>query len=366
MRRHFFLFFFLTAGIAGAFALCNYALVYLAGEQLPYETIARLQQENHAVLYAPVFNNDELSYKLALYRLRRPDVLVAGSSRALQFPESFFRGSSVNCGRAITTMNTAVSFFRQLGEGPLPRLVLVVLDYWWFSRDYAPDSSRQAQKLTSGTERTPDMFFLPLYYLARGKYGLGGLLDHSPVLTGTPAAGPQRIGLQAIGQGGGFRYDGSLQERAAAGQSTDWRKEVERFRGKSVAFTSGARLYPRPVDRFFEEIARLRERGVAVVCVFPPVTAAFYEELQGNPQLRYAQEVMDYAEKYGAENLTDPARCGITDGQFIDIVHTRPEANAKLLLFLAEKNAAIRENICYERLQDAINGVGGQENLSER
>lgn len=367
MHRKFFLFFSITTLVAGAFALCNYALVYLAGEQLPYETIARLQQENHAILYAPVFNNDEFTYKLALSRLRKPEVLVVGSSRALQFPGSFFRGSSVNCGRAITTMNSAISFFRLLGEGPLPRFMLVIMDYWWFSRDFAEDSTRQLLKMTSGTERTPDMFFLPLYYLARGRFDLGGLLGQSPVLA-AEAAGVRSIGLQAIGQGKGFRYDGSYRNPEAEGEGPDmdWRQALEQQRGRSSALTRGAQLYPRPVDRFFEEIARLREQGVAVVCVFPPVAPVLYEEIQGNRQLRYALEVMDYARKYGAEDLTDPARCGITDRQFTDIVHTRPVANAKLLLFLAEKNAAIRENICYERLQDVVNGVGGQENLSER
>ena len=80
---------------------CSYLLVYLmapfllngivlynAGELLPLDEIAQIQQRDD-VLYGSAIHDVRREHKLALIQARKPDIIALGSSRTSAFRQEF-------------------------------------------------------------------------------------------------------------------------------------------------------------------------------------------------------------------------------------------------------------------------------------
>ncbi|WP_319582603.1 SGNH/GDSL hydrolase family protein [uncultured Pseudodesulfovibrio sp.] len=329
MLKRFFITFGLVALLYGGFAAFNFSLVYLAGETRPYTEIARAQQTNPDTLYGPLFNNDHEAYKYALMEERPHEVVVAGSSRALQFRQPFFSKPMVNCGRIMSSVQTALDFFEYMEKEP-PRTILVTFDFWWFRDPLNKRTGGHKSSLSTGTERSLDMFFLPSLYVAEGKISIGRVLQGSPLLNGQS----RRIGLRSVNEDAGFEADGSHHEPQGSQRThADMVANVKTRIGRTE-FRYNDRLQTAAVDALFAEVAKLESLGHKVIVLFPPLSPAFEEELENNPGYAYVAKTLQYAERYGAVDMQDPARLGLTTDYFMDSLHPSPRGDAKVLLEL--------------------------------
>ena len=71
-------------------SLCLVGLAWHSGEALPIKIVVNQQQSSEGIIYGTRQIEDILSYKLASYEWRQPDILILGSSRLLQFRSEFF------------------------------------------------------------------------------------------------------------------------------------------------------------------------------------------------------------------------------------------------------------------------------------
>ncbi|OIQ50023.1 hypothetical protein BerOc1_01953 [Pseudodesulfovibrio hydrargyri] len=338
MPKRFSITFALVVLIYGGFAAFNFSLVYLAGETLPYTDIAHAQQERPGTLYGPLFNNDHAAYKYALMEARPHEVVVAGSSRALQFRQPFFSKPMVNCGRIMSSVRTALNFFEYMEKQP-PKTILVMLDFWWFREPLKELTGGYRYTLSTGTERSLDMFFLPSWYVAEGKIGIGRVLQGSPRLDGRSG----RIGLRSENEDAGFEADGSHHEPGGARQTHEAMVANVGTRIGKTEFRYSDRLQTGALDALFAEVAKLEGLGHKVVVVFPPISPAFEVELENNAGYAYVGKTLDYAARHGAVDLQDPARLGLPPAEFLDSLHPSARGDAKVLLELAHLRPELRE-----------------------
>ncbi|EGB15584.1 hypothetical protein DND132_2381 [Pseudodesulfovibrio mercurii] len=337
MTRRFFITFALVVLVYGGFAAFNFSLVHLAGETRPYADIARAQQEHPDILYGPLFNNGHAAYKYALMEARPHEVVVAGSSRALQFRQAFFAAPMVNCGRIMSSVRTALNFFEYMEKQP-PKTILVTVDFWWFREPLNEVTGEHVFTLPDGTERSLDMFYMPAWYVTRGKIGVAGVLDNAPLFHARSGL----IGLRAISQGEGFEADGAHHgPRGTQRTHEDMVANVKTRIGKTE-FRYSDRLQTGALDAFFGKVAELERLGHTVVVVFPPISPAFEDELATNKGYGYVAKTLEDAVRRGAVDMQDPARLGLAPAEFLDSLHPTTRGDARLLLELARLHPELR------------------------
>lgn len=334
MIRRFFISFLLVTAVFGGFAAANFALVYLAGETTAYSDIARMQQENPGTLYGPLFNDNHGAYKYALLAARPHDIVVVGSSRALRFKQVFFNRPMVNCGRAMSSVRSALNFFDRMADEP-PKSILVLADFWWFRDPLREVTGGHEFSLPTGSERSLDMFYEPASYVLTGK------IDPMPVVEGSPILGGRQIGFRALERGSGFQADGSILDPGRQTQSE--MEATVRTRIGATEFKFHDRLEKGALDAFFAGVDRLRGFGHKVTVIFPPVSPAMTSAVWGDSRYGYVQKTLEYAGSKGAFDYTDLGRLGLTVDEFADDLHTTSRGDAIILRDLAGRSPEVAE-----------------------
>ena len=116
-----------------------YWFLVAAGEHYKVDRVVA-HQSKHGGLYGTAIHNSERSYKLAILEKTTPRIAVIGSSRVLQFRGEFFDSSFANLGRMLLSAQTARRTFSEVMKTGHPDILIVGVDYWWFSGGYtAPD-----------------------------------------------------------------------------------------------------------------------------------------------------------------------------------------------------------------------------------
>ena len=337
MAKRFIITFILVILVYGGFVAFNFGVVYLAGETRSYEDIARTQQAAPDTLYGPVFNNNHGSYKYALLKARPHEVVVAGSSRALQYRQLFFNRPMVNCGRILSSMRTALNFFDYMAGQP-PKTILVLADFWWFRKPLRAVTGGHEFTVSTGTERSLDMFFMPAWYALQGK------IDVALVLRNFRLSGHDSglIGIRAMEQGTGFEADGSFfSGRGTARSHADMVANVKTRIG-ATEFSYSNKVQTAALDAFFAKVAELEGLGHKVIVLFPPMSPAVFEEITTNKGYAYVAKTVAYAREHGALDFSDPAALGLTPDEFQDSLHTTSRGDATLLRDLAGNDPDLR------------------------
>ncbi len=132
-------------GIFVAFYMCLLVAISLptlilwhSGEAWPVQNIIK-HQKNHDSLWSHGLIDKEIEYKRALYLSSKPEIILLGSSRVLQYRQSFFNKPFVNLGRGIRLADLAneTAF---LTQNPNLKVVLYGLDYWNYSNQFCTRS----------------------------------------------------------------------------------------------------------------------------------------------------------------------------------------------------------------------------------
>ncbi|BCS89089.1 hypothetical protein [Pseudodesulfovibrio sediminis] len=343
MAKRFIITFILVVFVYGGFAGLNIGLVMLAGETRAYTDIAREQQDDPGTIYGPLFNNDHASYKYALLKERPADVIVVGSSRALQYRQAFFSKPMVNCGRIVASVRNTLNFFDQLSKDPKPRTVIVLADFWWFRKPLRKVTGGHVFTHSTGTERSLNMFYKPFWYMLNGKINLRTVMSDKE----------NRIGFRARQNDIGFFPDGSYHDKEKSISYEAMLADMKARIGKQ-GLSYSTTLRQKAVDAFIHGVDSLQAAGHTVIVIFPPLSPAMHDILSANPKFGYIAKTTEYAKQFGAIDYHDPARLGLDTADFEDALHTSSRADAILLRDLARSNTAIRNVINHDFIEAFI------------
>ena len=190
------------------------AFLWRSGEMLPSGRIVDFQLSENAIWSTGIFDN-EPTYKLALYRRIKPDIVAVGSSRVLQMRGRHFKGTFANLGRGLNFGRLAEEM-RSLTGIHKPRFVMVGLDYWafdeaWFNRWTNKNTIVAASGLMKSNEAPAVLsaeVITPYELMLKGKVAPGQFL--TTALSPDRRSG-RRLGLRAhVFDLGGYDKEGSF------------------------------------------------------------------------------------------------------------------------------------------------------------
>ncbi len=325
--------------------LLSYRFLRQYGETLsPAKVVERLEA-NPGLFYRSAMHDDLRETALETLRRRQPEVIALGSSLPLYLRQEFFSSSFVCAAGVMDSLNDGEIFVRRMQEIARPKLVLFVLDFWWFT-----DAEVRFRGLINAPNQSPRLSFtklrLPYKLLGRRQITLKQFLGLEPVPT-VAAVGNPPLGLMARLDGVGRRSDGSeLNGLVFTERARDFYEPIRRhfanadeFVMQPGRFGPDLKIRPERVEVLRRIIQRLEARGSQVILIYPPMAPPIAAAMERSGHHGHVLELGRQILSLGPEayDFHSPAALGIPIGEFSDTHHAGNNAYMRLLARILEQ-----------------------------
>lgn len=320
--RRYALIFVLPMLVASALLGLSYLLLARAGETIDPITAAEMQQSADIRYSSGLFYRPR-PYKIERAKLAKADVVLLGSSRAMQFLKDPWKVTAYNAGGTMRDLESGEIFVNAILEIYRPKQIIITLDWWWFSTTRRPDNPADASPLTPLTlhELTQPAVWLWEGTLSPSAFGK---------LLFAPSDLSHDIGVPALFRDAGWdpfgHYDyGISLTQPSAGSDVGFKETLD-----DIARTSkrNDRAPWHPISepnwqRMEALVKRLQEHDVETILVLPPVAPAIYDWLQAQPEPNIVNEVRRRLGTLPALtfDLHDPHSIGTDGCEFVDGIH---------------------------------------------
>lgn len=253
-------------------------MVLIAGkENSNVDDIITSQAENKKqILYGVLYSAPDIYYKYHSVLRRRPEVIVAGSSRVLKFRDKFFNDDVrfFNAGRIADKLAHVSRFIDWLPANKTPKIMILGMDSWWFQ-------CTPFEENLGSPDNPPSLGNIFSEWLTVYKYCVINRFNLKSLFTDTYHDGKTRIGVRALFYNTGYRNDGSLNEDGFASDP------YNRKYGKDHTFSSFMASLQNPKNRYdtvcqasLDELKNLLEkcksRNIQVIGYLTPVVDTGY------------------------------------------------------------------------------------------
>jgi hypothetical protein len=302
-------------------------------------------------IYGTALNNNLREISFALYELRKPKILVMSSSRGVDFRSQFFR-KEFGCACSImSNIEEGQQFSTAISNGPAPEVVILGLDFWWFSQT-DDHSTVRWNGLGRAPELTRPAALTPYEWLYQGKISFADMVS---VMAGrlqrTSLSSEPKLGVQAIVDAKGTRPDGTwsplgtaaTRERPVAIDAYMNRMIAEPeliLLEKSGRYSPDQKLSEERIDELKQLIGSLEQRGSKVVLMLLPIVPGFIDEMAATGRYQFIDLLRERLAKLGTEyyDKLDPRTFGGTVCEFKDPHHGGNALYAKMLLSAARQH----------------------------
>lgn len=369
--RRFLAAYFLILFLLSIPLLMNLVFIHHAVENMPFRDLVRIQQEKNAI-YGTALNQNTFAYKLELVKYVKPEVLMLGSSRVVQLRGEVFNAPFVNCGLAMNHLNEGRMFLEKILAFHRPKLILLGLDFWWFS-----DENRMPERYhyhqNDGATLTFEKLTKPFLFLGQSKLSFRDyfrilfLKDRTNRITNY-----ENMGLRAICTSDGFRKDGSnLNARALFGLTPSRMREIDfpDGRGRRGRFLQKHRYWEELSKSRLEELSKMiqlcKNGGVRLIIFLPPVSQPAYRTLLSEPDRHhFLKDLEEYIETLPEEtyNFHDIRQIDSNDSECIDNVHIGEVAYHRLLLTIVKRNpkSPLKGYLAIDLMEEVIQKFSGK------
>ncbi len=316
------------------FLLLTGFMIY-TGESMPLDMVARMQMGDEPVLYRPRYGNRDLDFKTISANLRQPDVLIAGSSRVLQFRSLFFDKAPnefYNAGAPAWQLGDV----RRLLDGLTftPRVLILGLDQPWFNDAYA------GEPIPAPVSDFAELFMVNRSFLqdvlSGEAFDLGMYLRRVE-----PEHGGLALGLRAIRDGHGFRNDGS--EQYGDFLVAHWlypenerQRHLDDLRDGKDMYVYGDTVSAARLQQLDDLLRWCAERGIFVIGYLPSYMPTLYPQMLGDGNHTYIEKLdaavapLFAGRGFAFFDFSDGAALGATDEDFFDGWHASERINLRL------------------------------------
>lgn len=335
--------------------------LYVAGELVPLDTIVQRQQQNEDLLFGVAYHNPNPSYKVIGSQIIKPDILVLGTSRVLQFRSGYFNTGShsfYNAGHGVDAIRDFLIFLEKLPKDDLPSLLITGLDQNFFNPKWDPfltsvDSidthlnKSEYRALGSWKQVYGDFF--------DGKFSLT-----SPFQKESPNNKYYCLGLNAIMNGVGYRHDGShrLGNQVQPYVLTDatksqYRDGIDRFQHTTTI--------SQPAMKELEKIQQFcSENKIHLVAFLPPFANEVYDLIGEIDGLSYILELPGHIEPMFAStnhtffNFSDPQNCNSGDNEMLDDIHGSEVTYLRMTIHMAQEDPTFKQYTNFDQLNTML------------
>jgi hypothetical protein len=320
-------------------------LLYRAGETLAPGVLIERQSANGGLYFGLAMPVGE--YKLAAYALRKPDILILGSSRAHREHQEFYNRSSYSMSGLVASPADAFPLLDLLIPIHKPDIVILNLDFFSFCST-EPPARTVPQVRPSGRPSGPGWNRTNRFALVPKLVGNGTLSpqDVSDLVLGRTKDAPDGtplFGLIAISQHMGFRLDGAVAEIDPREQGPeDFERAQREVRTGTRHYIAGCSYDPAVAANLEMLQQELDHEGIKLVVLMPPVPPTIFHLFMAAPKSisgYYATALRELAKEHlpDLHILVDGAMVGAQDSEFADAVHGGDVSEARMLLKAAEQ-----------------------------
>ncbi len=320
------------------------------GEFLSETQVVKLQSLGYSFIYGPKFSDHTYYHKLTAARSRRPDVLVIGPSRMLQWRSAMFKPLSFyNAGSAAYVQQDFRRFLEDLGPYS-PRVIIFPVDFFTLHRDWDRIFENRSYSDRGGIGSAEETTILR---------ALLSELRHNPraalPLRRDPAYGLPTLGVRAAEDGNGLRPDGSYHYGQLLSGSTEGMDSIadtlRRVVGGFAPFQMSDRL-DRDRMKELERFAQVaRSRGIRLIGVTLPYSPEIVNALDSSPRHGNWHEFQQPSTAAWLQrlniryfNFTRLESFGGQSDEFVDPFHVSEPACVRMLLKMLE------DPVCHEWL----------------
>ncbi len=314
---------FLLVG-AALLALMGMSYLFLSrtGDTIP-PSQAAARQQSEDVLFGSALFFRPVPYKLALYRLRKPDVAIVGSSRAIEFVQRGFTTSMVNLS-SMRDMAQIRSLLQSMFAVHRPKLVILTIDFWWFNSA----RTEEVVDLQPDTVGALSLVQLaqPFQWIAQGKIGVGDFIAGAL----SPGFKPQGIGVAAIydhagyDRDGAYDYGGNLRGREPH-NDRHFKRTLKRIAEthEHNKFNVHTPLDPGLWQELVEIVRMVEAQGSELILIVPPVSRTVVDALAAHGAPILLDEMNERLATIGHPvfNFHDPTTLDSSECEFLDGFH---------------------------------------------
>jgi hypothetical protein len=359
--------------IIGIPCLANFVFLWRANELSPYSTIISEQLAQEGV-YGSAYNGNDLKYKVELVRQVKPEIVVIGSSRAMNVRDLPFTRSFVNCGGVSSNLLESETFVTEMLKVHVPKVALYFVDYWWFNPKVEQISNRYK---IDETARSFAKLFPPIDWIRSNK--LPWKLLQDVTLRGhyeNEFTSFETLGLFAIRYASGFRTDGSYFNSRSFQQDEGvvkyyWNEldQIKADQNERINLGMGDFVKEENVKWFLQTVKRLQDKGVQVMVVLPPVAPKHLQALRAHTTQPFATPLARRLEKdiSPVYDFTDFKTGANHDCEHLDAYHIGDTLSLRLLKAILRRtpDSPLAAYVDQARLDDYISRYPGRAVIPE-
>jgi hypothetical protein len=328
--------FFAGLLLGGLVLLPGFLFLWRAGEFVPVDEIARAQVA-HGGRFQSALREDQVAHKFALYRERKADIMLVGSSRIVELREDFFTTSVMNMAGAAQSLHEVDECLETAFAIHPPKLVILGLDFWWFN-PHRPDPKTRYPVVDPPPRFSVAALSKPFDWLMHGKVSPGQLV-------GTITHPRNSFGVTAQLRGNGYEADGHFQYTSwVTNTEPNWDQKFATSakwisRGdhddqlSDTRFAWADHVDPERVKTLGAVIAKLRAKNVPVVLLNTPLPGRSLEQMRASGKYGYLDEIPAAVREFGVPyfDFDAPGEIPIDDCEFLDGLHSGQTVALRML-----------------------------------
>ena len=304
-------------------------------------------------------------YKKLLFEEQNGNVVALGTSRVMEIRKEFFINPDlfVNAGGAIKSLNDAENFINDLPNDSNLKVIFLGLDQEMLYEDFNKKGEIKESYLTKRMIDTFSFMSRRIYldYFSH-KFNLNTLINNSKE--------NRNIGISALINGDGFRYDGSYRYFEAQNNENlieDVNKRIQEKVGvikkeNNQNYNSKNKILEENLKKLSLFLKLCQEKGILVVGFAPPFPPSVYSQMYEGSGI-YKEMVIDNIKKeqdiFRKNNalffdFSSTLSFGGKDTEFVDEIHGTDKMYARMMLFMVENDKELRYYIDEKAIRDLI------------
>ncbi len=317
-------------------------ILNISGELLPLNRVVAFQEKNKNSLFGVIYTNPDVEYKLMNTFVKKPKILVLGSSRVMQFRSFFFQDSFYNAGGSASRIEHFEIFLKKLIENDYaPDILIVGLDQVFFN-PHAKYSANDNYQTRINNLNYPNALNLtkPVYQdLLAGKLNLWKLQNKN-----------NHIGINAIQNNNGFTYDGSYYYGKIYSQNKKTRdytfKDIKnRINQERSPFEYGREVNLKSLSKLESLFKTTRAHHIKVVAFLPPFSPIIYQTMEKSKNYEYLSRLPKLIERIAADYQVEffdfTYLPETTNQEYVDGFHGSDIIYLKILSRMAKNNGIL-------------------------
>lgn len=291
-----------------------FMFLYVAGEIVGVDGVVSHQVENGGI-YSSDTVNLEYQHHLALFRVRKPEIVALGSSRVGTLSPDCFKQSFVNLTGMLRWLPEADAVYADIVAARKPQTVIIGVDHNWFHPDYRGNPAWTRNSRTNWAVSTSAFRHL-VDLMLMGKLtveDMGRIVrDRSP-----------NLGIQAklfdVGTDEfGVRRWGTLEFRES------FRAAELAMRGGQTlgTFFRGEAINEQAWTDYLALIEKVRRDGIRVIGFMTPMPPTVIDTFFATGDVGWLRELRHRVQALPNHiDIFDPRDLGIVDKDFVDESH---------------------------------------------